>query len=101
MDYVGLLKFRDSLSAAERDGALMRRTQWQYPSNIRVICEYWPSAADVQVVTIFSADDYASIMEVVFEWNDVFDIEIYPAISADDGLKIGPDVFGRLPRMKQ
>lgn len=101
MDYVGLLKFRDGLSAAERDGALMRRTQWQYPSDIRLIAEYWPSAENFQVVTIFSADDYASIMELVFEWNDVFDIQIYPAISAEEGLKIGPDVFGRLPRMKQ
>ena len=101
MDYVGLLKFRDSLSAAERDAGLMRRAAWKYPDGVRVIAEYWPSAADVQVVTIFSADDYASIMEIVFEWNDLFDIQIHPAISADDGLKIGPDVFGRLPRMKQ
>ena len=101
MDYVGLLKFRDSASAAERDAGLMRRAAWKYPEGIRVIAEYWPTGADVQVVTIFSADDYASIMEIVFEWNDIFDIQVYPAISADEGLKIGPDVFGRLPRMKQ
>ena len=101
MDYVGLLKFRDSLSAADRDAGLIRRSAWKYPDGIRVIAEYWPSASDVQVVTIFSAEDYAAIMEIVFEWNDIFDIQIYPAISAEEGLKIGPDVFGRLPRMKQ
>ena len=101
MDYVGLLKFRDSVPGSERDAALMRRAAWKYPEGIRTIAEYWPSASDVQVVTIFSADDYASIMEVVFEWNDVFDIQVFPAVSAEDGLKIGPDVFGRLSRMKQ
>jgi hypothetical protein len=101
VDYVALLSFRSSLSAAERDGALMRRTAWQYPEGIRPIAEYWPAAAAYQVVTIFSADSFDKVMEVLFEWNDVFDIDIHPAVSADEGLKIGPEVFGRLPRMQQ
>jgi hypothetical protein len=101
MDYVALLKFRSSVSAADRDGALMRRAGWQYPKGIKVVAEYWPAAADVQVVSIFSADDFAAVMELTFEWNDVFDIVIHPATSADDGLKIGPEVFGRLSRLKQ
>ena len=101
MDYVALLSFRSSLSAAERDGALMRRAAWQYPEGIRPIAEYWPTAAAVQVVTIFSADSFDKVMEVLFEWNDVFDIDIHPAVSAEEGLKIGPEVFGRLPRMQQ
>jgi hypothetical protein len=40
-------------------------------------------------------------MEVQFEWNDVFDIVVTPAISADEGLRVGPEIFGRLPRMQQ
>jgi len=79
----------------------MRRATWQYPEGIRLIAEYWPSSSDVQVVSIFSADNYASVMELVFEWNDIFDIDVYPAISAEDGLKVGAEVFGRLPRMQQ
>ena len=39
-------------------------------------------------------------MEVEFEWNDVFDVTVIPAISAEEGLRIGPEVFGRLPRMQ-
>jgi hypothetical protein len=101
VDYIALLSFRSSLSRAERDGALMRRTVWQYPQGIRPIAEYWPAASVPQVVTIFSADSFDSVMEVVYEWNDVFDIDIHPAVSADEGLRIGPEVFGRLPRMQQ
>jgi hypothetical protein len=26
---------------------------------------------------------------------------VTPAVSADEGLRIGPDVFGRIPRMQQ
>ena len=101
MEYVALLKFRPSVSAADRDAALMRRAAWQYPEGVKAIAEYWPLAADFQVITVFAADSFAPIMEVEFEWNDVFDISIYPAVSADEGLRIGPDVFGRLPRMQQ
>lgn len=100
MDYVGLLRMRSSLSAAERDAALARRAAWQYPASVRVIAEYWPMAANVQVVTIFSADDFASVMELVFEWNDVFEIDVHPAVSADEGLRTGAEVFGRLSRMR-
>ena len=54
-----------------------------------------------QVVSIFSADSFDKVMELLFEWNDVFDIDIHPAVSAEESLKIGPEVFGRLPRMQQ
>ena len=100
MDYVGRLTFRSSVGAAERDAALMRRATWNYPSGIEVVAEYWPMAADIQVVTIVSADDIAAVWELVAEWEDVFDIDVSPAISAEDGLKVGPDVFGRLSRLQ-
>ena len=100
MDFVALLRFRPSTTSAERDAALIRRAGWKYPAGLRVIAEYWPTGSALQVVSIFSADDFASVMELQFEWNDVFDIDIYPAISADDGLRVGPEVFGRLPRLQ-
>ncbi len=101
MEYVALLRFRQSLSAAERDAALMRRASWQYPDGVKVMTEYWPLSAEYQVVTVFAADSFAPIMEIVFEWNDVFDISVFPAVSAEEGLRVGPEVFGRLPRMQQ
>jgi hypothetical protein len=48
-----------------------------------------------------SADSFDKVLELLFEWNDVFDIDIHPAVSAEEGLRIGPEVFGRLPRMQQ
>ena len=88
MEFVALLKFRPSVPAAERDAALMRRAAWQYPDGIKV-------------VSVFSAETIAPLMELEFEWNDVFDISVSPALSADEGLRVGPEVFGRLPRMRQ
>jgi hypothetical protein len=101
MDYVALLSFRDSVSAADRDAALMRRAGWQYPEGTKPIAEYWPLGSDVQVVTIFSTDSTAALFELELEWGDVFDMKIHPAVSADEGLKIGPEVVGNLMRLKQ
>ena len=100
MDYVALLRFRSSVSAGDRDAALARRTAWKYPKGVRVTAEYWPMSDDVQVVSIFSTDDIASIWEFEAEWNDVFDIDVSPAVSAEQGLRIGPEVFGRLKRLQ-
>jgi hypothetical protein len=100
MDYVALLRFRNSVAAADRDAALMRRAAWKYPEGVRVIAEYWPFTSALTVVTIFSADGPEQLMELELEWGDVFDIDIHPAVSADEGLQVGPEVFGRLPRMQ-
>ena len=101
MDFVALLKFRSALSAAEADAALGRRATWKYPEGIKVIAEYWPLSSAVQVVSLLAAESIEKIMELVYEWNDVFDIDVYPAVSADEGLRIGPEVLARLPRMQQ
>ncbi len=101
MEFVALLKFRPSVPAAERDAALRRRAAWQYPDGLKVVAEYWPMSGEYQVVSIFSAETIAPLMELDFEWNDVFDLSVSPALSAEEGLRVGPEVFGRLLRMQQ
>jgi hypothetical protein len=101
MDYVAFLSFKASAAAAERDAALGRRASWQYPDTVRMIAEYWPMSSDVTVVSIFSTDQVDGVFEFQLEWSDVFDIEVHPAVSAEDGLRIGPAVMGRLARLQQ
>ena len=100
MEFVALLRFRPSVSAADRDAALIRRASLQYPDGVKAIAEYWPISGDQQVVTIFAAESVEPIMEVEFQWNDVFDVTVYPAVSAEEGLRFGPEMFSRLPRMQ-
>ena len=95
MDYVMLLRWKQGLTREQRDGALMNRAGWKYPAGAEVVAEYWPAAEDPAVVSIFRTDDYGVMMEIAFTWGELFDITILPAISAEEGLKIGPDVMGR------
>jgi len=95
MDYVMLFSWKQGLTRDQRDGALMHRAGWNFPSGVKVIAEYWPAAEDPAVVVIFQTDDYAPLMEIALTWGDTFDITTLPAISAEDGLKVGPDAMGR------
>ena len=40
-------------------------------------------------------------MELELEWSDVFDVDVHPAVSVDEGLRIGAEVIERLPRLQQ
>lgn len=95
MDCVMLLRWKQGLTREQRDGALMHRAGWSYPAGVKVIAEYWPAAEDPAVVSIFQADTYSAIMEIAFTWGHVFDMTVLPAISAQDGLKIGPHAMAR------
>jgi Protein of unknown function (DUF3303) len=100
VDYVAFIRFRPSVSAAERDAALQRRASWQYPDGVKLIAEYWPMSADIQVVSVFSTENFAGVMELTLEWNDVFDVSVHPAVSAEEGLQTGAQVYGRLQRLQ-
>jgi hypothetical protein len=95
MEYVMLLGWKQGLTRDQRDGALMQRAGWNYPGGVKVIAEYWPAAEDPAVVSIFQTEDFSALMEIEFTWGDIFDITVIPAISAEEGLKLGPDAMGR------
>jgi hypothetical protein len=100
MDFVAILRSRESVPTTQRDSALARRASYKYPDGVTPIAEYWLASAENSIVVIFSADTFAPIQELQFEWTDVFDVTVFPAVSAEEGLRIGPEVFARLPRMQ-
>jgi hypothetical protein len=72
---------------------ITRRAQWQYPEGVKPIAEYWLQTASPSVVSIFEADNIAPIMATTTEWGDVFDINVFPAITASDGLKLAKQMM--------
>jgi hypothetical protein len=84
MLFVALLHAKAS-TTKER---IARRAQWQYPKEMRPVAEYWLQTANPDVVSIFEADAVAPIMGVLAEWSDMFDISVFPAITAEEGLAL-------------
>jgi len=97
MLFVMTMKWQPGLTRDQRDSALMRRAQWQYPEGVRVLGEYWPSSESVAVVSIFETDDHGALMEIGLTWGDIFQMEVSPAVTAEDGLRLGAAAMGRRP----
>lgn len=95
MLYVSIMKWQPGMTREQRDGALMRRAQWEFPKDMKVIGEYWPVGEDPAVVTIVETDDISALLEVDMTWGDTFHITVTPAVTAEEGLKLGPDLLAR------
>jgi hypothetical protein len=95
MLFVWSASWNPNVTREQSDGALMRRAQWQYPEGARVLGEYWTGGNDPAVLLVFEADDFTPIFELNLTWGDVFDISCVPAVTAEEGLRIGPEALGR------
>ena len=73
---------------------LARRAQWEPPEGIEMVGEYWPQTADPAVVSIFEADSVPPMMAVNAAWGDAFQISVFPAITAEDGLEVARQMQG-------
>lgn len=89
MLFVALLKVRSG-TIRER---MARRLQWQGVEGMRPVAEYWLQTPDPSVISVSEADSIAPIMAALSQWDDVFDITVVPAISAEEGLELAKQMM--------
>ncbi|GEO17897.1 DUF3303 domain-containing protein [Microvirga aerophila] len=85
MLFVVIAKAKAGSSGRER---VARRVSWEYPAGMRMVAEYWPMSTAAAVIAIAEADSVASIMKAVVDWDDVFDLTVMPAMTAEQGLEL-------------
>lgn len=66
-----------------------RRVQWQWPEDgPKIVAEYWLQTVDPTVILVFETDHVGQMMMASAVWSDVFEISIYPAITAEEGMSM-------------
>jgi hypothetical protein len=90
MLFVALLNNRPGTTFQE-GGA--RRLQWQYPEGANVLAEYWLETEAPRVVAVMEAESMeAESMEafgqIRMDWGDMFEIEVFPAVTAEQGMEM-------------
>ncbi|MCA1740653.1 MAG: DUF3303 domain-containing protein [Actinobacteria bacterium] len=65
-----------------------RRLQWQYPEGVKPVAEYWLQMDDPSVFAVVETDSMAPLMALRAEWDDLFDIEVSPVVTAEEGLEM-------------
>ena len=81
---VALLKVK---AGTEKERAY-RRLEWDAPEGVNIKAEYWLHACNPQCIVVLESNSFAEMMLFTSAWDDVFDIDIYPAITAEEGLKL-------------
>ncbi len=84
---------RAKLAMKER---VPRRVNWQYPSGVEVVGEYWLLGGDPALIVIAEAD-LASLMTAIADWDDAFDFTVVPAITAEQGLELSKQMLAGAP----
>ena len=90
MLFVAFMRMREDKMQA----AMAQRMQWEYPKGVKLVGEYWLTTNDPKVVSIYEADDYGTLMENAAAWDDMFDMKIFPATTAEDGMKWIKNMMG-------
>lgn len=68
---------------------VQRRLSWNFPEGIEVVAEYWLPSTDPNVILVTETDRPETIMTARADWDDVFEMETYPAMTAEEGLELG------------
>lgn len=81
------------IRAGTEEERITRRLQWQSPAGIRVVGEYWLQASNPNVIIICETDSVVPMMQATTAWNDVYDITVIPAITAEEGMELAKQMM--------
>ena len=85
MLFVILLSARPG-TALQEGGA--RRLQWQYPEGLNLIDEYWLETENPRVIAVVEAESTAPFAAVRMDWGELFEIEVFPAVTGEEGMEM-------------
>lgn len=85
MLFVALLKNKPG--STFREGGT-RRLQWSYPEGLNVLGEYWLETGSPRVVAVMEAESMAPFGQLRMVWGDLFEIEVYPAVTGEQGMEM-------------
>jgi hypothetical protein len=85
MLFVALLNNRPGTTFQE-GGA--RRLQWQYPEGANIWAEYWLETEAPRVVAVIEAESMEAFGQIRMNWGDMFEIEVFPAVTAEQGMEM-------------
>ncbi len=84
MLFVTIMKARDG---AHRREIMERRLNWQMPPGVKTLSEYWVVGDDPSCILITESDDEVTSFATVSEWSDLFEMHVYPVITAEAGME--------------
>ncbi len=86
MLFVGIMKNRRPFAEI-----VPRRLDYRLPEGMEAVAEYWVEPDTV--VLVFETDSNAAITALTSAWDDVFEMTIAPAMTAQDGIALAKEMM--------
>ncbi|HEU4493417.1 MAG TPA: DUF3303 family protein [Rubrobacteraceae bacterium] len=93
MLFVALLKNR---AAGTFQEGVARRMQWNYPEGVRVLGEYWLETETPRVIAVMEAESMDAFGQIRMDWGDMFEIEVFPAVTGEQGMEMARQAMSGL-----
>ena len=87
MKFVALFSQKQANDQSTMAEAMGRRADYQFPTGMHLIGEYWTSSGSPSLVAIYEADDPAALTINSIAWLDMFDIQVFPVTTYEEGLE--------------
>jgi hypothetical protein len=85
MLFVAILNARPGTQRART----ARRLEWEPPDvGAEMVAEFWLQTPKPAVVGAFTAENIGQIWAVLEGWDEFFEISVYPAVEATEGLEL-------------
>ena len=88
MLYIAFLTWKPDLTREQRQAALVKHGRYRLPAGCEPVAEYWPSGP-IAVVAVFEAEDAAATAQLGRDWQDAFNVTVFPVVSAGEELRMG------------
>ena len=85
MLFVALLSTKSGNTFQE---GVAKRLQWDYPEGANVLAEYWLETEAPRVVAVVETESMEPFGQIRMDWGDMFEIEVFPAVTAEQGLEM-------------
>ena len=87
MKFATLWSLKESVDLTKLSEAVGRRADYEFPEGLEIVAEFWTSMSSPAVILIFETDNAASLMINAATWIDVFDVQVFPVNTWQEGLE--------------
>lgn len=68
--------------------AMRRRVDWKPAEDLHIVAEYWLPTAKPALIVVSEAESFIPVFKALADWQDLFDLQTYPVVTADEGLEM-------------
>ena len=86
MKFIALWNLKEGVDQARMAEMMGRRAELKFPPGMSLIAEYWSSKGSPAAISVFEASDAAALMINSVVWIDVFNVDIFPVVTFEEGL---------------